>query len=134
MQLTLRKLAWVGIGLGLLSAFIALPPASVRSWVPSLLLGLLALLIGVFVYTRGEKRFGWYAVAAAFVWAAVAGSVIWPFNHKPHEHYSDGWLGVVGENGYVLILVALVALLPARSPAIAPVSPAVGAGRAAATA
>ena len=63
----LRKLAWVGIGLGLLSAFIALPPASVRSWVPSLLLGLLALLIGVFVYTRGEKRFGWYAVAAALL-------------------------------------------------------------------
>ncbi len=63
----LRTLAWVGIGLGLLSAFIALPPASVRSWVPSLLLGLLALLIGVFVYTRGEKRFGWYAVAAALL-------------------------------------------------------------------
>ena len=55
----LRTLAWVGIGLGLLSAFIALPPVSVRSWVPSLLLGLLALLIGVFVYTRGEKRFGY---------------------------------------------------------------------------
>ena len=63
----MRTLAWVGIGLGLLSAFIALPPASVRSWVPSLLLGLLALLIGVFVYTRGEKRFGWYAVAAALL-------------------------------------------------------------------
>jgi ABC-type uncharacterized transport system permease subunit len=63
----LRKLAWAGIGLGLLSAFIALPPVSVRSWVPSLLLGLLALLIGVFVYTRGEKRFGWYAVAAALL-------------------------------------------------------------------
>jgi ABC-type uncharacterized transport system permease subunit len=63
----LRKLAWAGIGLGLLSAFIALPPVSVRSWVPSLLLGLLALLIGVFVFTRGERRFGWYAVAAALL-------------------------------------------------------------------
>jgi general nucleoside transport system permease protein len=63
----LRKLAWAGIGLGLLSAFIALPPVSVRSWVPSLLLALLALLIGVFVFTRGEKRFGWYAVAAALL-------------------------------------------------------------------
>jgi ABC-type uncharacterized transport system permease subunit len=63
----LRKLAWAGIGLGLLSAFIALPPVSVRSWVPSLLLGLLALLIGVFVFTRGERRFGWYAVGAALL-------------------------------------------------------------------
>ena len=35
--------------LGLASAFVALPPISVRSWVPSLLLALLAALAGVFV-------------------------------------------------------------------------------------
>ena len=63
----LRTLAWVGIVLGLASAFVALPPISVRSWVPSLLLALLAALAGVFVITRGERRFGWYAVAAALL-------------------------------------------------------------------
>ncbi len=61
----LRALAWAGIGLGLLGAFIALPPVTARSWIPSLLLGLLAALAGVWAITRGEKRFGWYAVATA---------------------------------------------------------------------
>ncbi|HET7369015.1 MAG TPA: ABC transporter permease [Gaiella sp.] len=61
----LRTLAWAGIGLGLLGAFIALPPVTARSWIPSLLLGLLAALAGVWAITRGEKRFGWYAVATA---------------------------------------------------------------------
>jgi simple sugar transport system permease protein len=64
-QSPLRTLAWVGIGLGLLAAFVALPPISARSWVPSLLLSLLAIAIGIFVITRGERRFGWYAIAAA---------------------------------------------------------------------
>jgi simple sugar transport system permease protein len=61
----LRALAWAGIVLGLLAAFIALPPITARSWIPSLLLGLLAALAGVWAITRGEKRFGWYAVSAA---------------------------------------------------------------------
>ncbi len=61
----LRTLAWGGIVLGLLAAFVALPPISARSWLFSALFGLGALLIGVFVITRGETRFGWNAVAAA---------------------------------------------------------------------
>jgi simple sugar transport system permease protein len=61
----LRTLAWVGIVLGLVAAFVALPPITARSWIPSLLLGLLAALAGVWAITRGEKRFGWYAVATA---------------------------------------------------------------------
>ena len=61
----LRTLAWAGIVLGLIGAFLALPPITVRSWVPSLLLALLAALAGVWAITRGEKRFGWYAIATA---------------------------------------------------------------------
>jgi general nucleoside transport system permease protein len=61
----LRALAWAGIALGLLGAFIALPPVTTRSWIPSLLLGLLAALAGVWAITRGERRFGWYALATA---------------------------------------------------------------------
>jgi len=68
----LRTLAWAGIVLGLVSAFIALPPVSARSWIPSLLLALLAALAGVFAITRGERRFGWYAVAAAFAGFGLA--------------------------------------------------------------
>ena len=61
----LRTLAWAGIVLGLVGAFLALPPITVRSWVPSLLLALLAALAGVWAISRGEKRFGWYAIATA---------------------------------------------------------------------
>ena len=55
----LRTVAWVGIVLGLVAAFVALPPISARSWVPSAILALLAAVAGVFDITRGEKRFGW---------------------------------------------------------------------------
>ena len=68
----LRALAWAGIALGLLGAFVALPPITARSWIPSLFLGLLAALAGVWAITRGEKRFGWYAVAAAALGFALA--------------------------------------------------------------
>jgi ABC-type uncharacterized transport system permease subunit len=61
----LRALAWAGIVLGLVAAFVALPPVAARSWIPSLLLGILAALTGVYAITRGERRFGWYAIAAA---------------------------------------------------------------------
>jgi simple sugar transport system permease protein len=67
----LRTLAWVGIVLGLLAAFVALPPISARSWLLSAFLGVLALLAGVFVFTRGEKRFGSYAVATAVLGFAL---------------------------------------------------------------
>ena len=68
----LRTLAWAGIVLGLVSAFVALPPISSRSWVPSLILALLAALAGVFAITRGERRFGWYAIASAALAFALA--------------------------------------------------------------
>jgi len=68
----LKALAWAGIVLGLLGAFVALPPITARSWIPSLFLGLLAALAGVWAITRGEKRFGWYAVAAAALGFALA--------------------------------------------------------------
>jgi simple sugar transport system permease protein len=68
----LHTLAWGGIVLGLLAAFVALPPISARSWVPSALLALLAAFAGVFAITRGEKRFGWYAIAAAVLGFALA--------------------------------------------------------------
>ncbi|HEX5583024.1 MAG TPA: ABC transporter permease [Gaiella sp.] len=64
-QNPLRALAWAGIVLGLLAAFVALPPITARSWVWSLLIGLLAALAGVWAITRGERRYGAYALAAA---------------------------------------------------------------------
>ena len=71
-QNPLRALAWAGIVLGLLAAFVALPPITARSWVWSLLIGLLAALAGVWAITRGERRFGWYALSAAVLGFGLA--------------------------------------------------------------
>ncbi|HET8742799.1 MAG TPA: ABC transporter permease [Gaiella sp.] len=65
MRNPLRALAWAGIVLGLVAAFVALPPIAARTWIPSLFLALLAALAGVWAITRGERRFGWYAIATA---------------------------------------------------------------------
>ncbi len=68
----LRAIAWGGIVLGLLAAFVALPPVTIRSWIPSLLIALLAVCAGIFVIARGDRRFGWYAIAAAVFGFALA--------------------------------------------------------------
>ena len=60
----LRTVAWVGIALGLFGAWIALPPISARAWVWSLVVCLVAVMLGIGVMIRGERRFGGYAIAA----------------------------------------------------------------------
>ena len=67
-----RTAAWAGILLGLLAAFVALPPIGARSWIPSLVLALLAVAAGVFAITRDDRRFGWYAIATAVLGFGLA--------------------------------------------------------------
>jgi ABC-type uncharacterized transport system permease subunit len=69
---TPRHAGWAGVALGVLAWFIALPPALVRSPVPSILIGLLALTAGAWAIYGGEKRLGWGAVAAGVLGAAGA--------------------------------------------------------------
>ena len=57
-----RELAWGSYALGVLAAFIALPPILVRTPVPSLVLAVAAVAAGVFVVREGEKRLGWIAI------------------------------------------------------------------------
>ena len=68
----LRTVAWIGIGLGLLGAWVALPPISSRSWVWSLVLCLVAAMLGTGVLIRGERRFGGFAIAAGVLGFALA--------------------------------------------------------------
>ena len=68
----LRAVAWGGIVLGLLGAWIALPPVAARSWVWSLLLCLAAVAVGVGVAIRGDRRFGAFAAAAGLLGFVVA--------------------------------------------------------------
>ncbi len=59
-----RTVAWIGIVVGLVAAWLALPPLTVRSWVPSLVLALIAVMLGTGVAIRGERRFGGFAIAS----------------------------------------------------------------------
>jgi general nucleoside transport system permease protein len=56
--------AWIGVVLGVLAALVALPPIEIRSPVAPLVLGLVALTVGIGSWIRGERRIGGYAVAA----------------------------------------------------------------------
>ncbi|MGZ4199090.1 MAG: hypothetical protein ACXVP1_02775, partial [Thermoleophilia bacterium] len=71
-MLRARHTGWAGIGLGFVAWFIALPPALVRTPVPSILIGLLAMTAGAWAIGGGEKRLGWGAVVAGLVGGAGA--------------------------------------------------------------
>ena len=62
-----RYAGWGGIALGLVAWFIALPPALVRTPVPSILIGLLALVAGAWAIRGEERRLGWGAIAAGLI-------------------------------------------------------------------
>ena len=67
-----RRVAWIGILVGLIAAWLTLPPLTIRSWVPSLLLGLVAVALGISTAIRGERRFGGFAIAAGLLGFGIA--------------------------------------------------------------
>ena len=68
----LRVVGYVGILVGLLGAWIALPPLTARSWWTSLAVCLVAVTLGTAAATRGERRLGWLAVASGTLGFALA--------------------------------------------------------------
>jgi ABC-type uncharacterized transport system permease subunit len=71
-QIPSRHVAWVGVGLGVLAWFIALPPILLRTPVPSLALAAAGVAAGAWAIRQGERRVGWGAVAAGVVGAVGA--------------------------------------------------------------
>ena len=67
-----RTVAWIGIVAGLVATWLALPPLTLRSWVPSLVLAIVAVMLGTGVAIRGERRYGGFAIAAGVLGFAVA--------------------------------------------------------------
>jgi simple sugar transport system permease protein len=63
---------WGGIVAGVLAFWLALPPLLVRSPVPSLVLALAAIGLGVWVVSSGRRRLGWGAVVAGVLGAIGA--------------------------------------------------------------
>ena len=59
-----RAVAWVGVLIGVCAALVALPPFEIRSDFAPVVIGLVALTVGIGSWLRGERRIGAYAVAA----------------------------------------------------------------------
>jgi general nucleoside transport system permease protein len=68
---TKRILAWAAVGLGLVAAFVALPPLEIRTPVAPIVIGLVALTIGIGSWLRGERRIGAYGIAAGVAGLAI---------------------------------------------------------------
>ena len=67
-----RTAAWAGIVLGVIAAWVALPPIMLRTPVVSLLLAAVGVAAGVYATREGERRLGWVAVAMAVLGAILA--------------------------------------------------------------
>jgi simple sugar transport system permease protein len=71
MSQTPRTVAWLGVLVGVLAFFFALPPVRAReAWVP-LIVGLIAVACGVWAVTRGVGRLAWGAVAVGVIGIAL---------------------------------------------------------------
>src|SRR5215207_3775858 len=66
-----RAAAWAGIALGVVAAYVALPPLLIRTPVVSLALAALGACAGVYATRQGETRLGWIAVAIATLGAIL---------------------------------------------------------------
>jgi general nucleoside transport system permease protein len=62
----------IGIGLGVFAALLAIPPIEVRTITWSLVVGIVAAMLGVWTVTRGQRRLGWGAVAAGILGIGLA--------------------------------------------------------------
>jgi len=62
-----RLFGWLGVLVGLLAFWVALPPLHVRTWVAPLLIGLAAVGLGVATVRQGVKRLGWIAIVTGLL-------------------------------------------------------------------
>jgi general nucleoside transport system permease protein len=62
---------WLGVLLGFLALFVAIPPLTIRSPVPTVILGVAAVAAGVWAIRNGEKKLGWGAIVTAIIGTAV---------------------------------------------------------------
>ena len=67
-----RTAAWAGIVLGLIAAYITMPPIMIRTPVVSLVLAAAGVAAGVYAAREGERRLGNIAVAMAVLGAILA--------------------------------------------------------------
>ena len=66
-----RAVAWIGILLGLLAFWVTLPPLTIRHPVVPILIGVLAIGVGIAAVSRGVRRLAWGAVAIGILGLAL---------------------------------------------------------------
>ena len=71
LAISARTAAWAGIVLGVLAAYVALPPLLIRTPAVSLVLAAVGVAAGVYATRQGEKRLGWIAVVIAVLGAIL---------------------------------------------------------------
>jgi len=71
LAISARTAAWAGIVLGVLAAYVALPPLLIRTPAVSLVVAAAGVLAGVYAIRQGEKRLGWIAVVIAVLGAIL---------------------------------------------------------------
>ncbi len=62
-----RAVAWAGVVVGVCAALVALPPIEVRSPIAPIVIGGVAVALGVGSWLRVERRIGGYAAAAGLI-------------------------------------------------------------------
>ena len=62
---------YLGILLGVFAAFLAIPPIQARTTTWPILVGIVAIVLGIWTVTRGRVRLGWGAVASGVLGAAL---------------------------------------------------------------
>jgi simple sugar transport system permease protein len=66
-----RSFAGLGIVLGIVAALLMIPPITLRSPVFPVVVGLIAVTIGIGSWIRGERRIGGYAIGAGVIGLAL---------------------------------------------------------------
>jgi general nucleoside transport system permease protein len=69
-----RTVGWAAVAFSFLAFFVALPPLTIRSPIPSVVLGLAGIAAGHWATRHGEKRLGWGTVVASAV--GIAGGIV----------------------------------------------------------
>ena len=67
------SIGWAGVALGVLAFFVAVPPATIRSPIPTIVLGVLGMAAGAWAVGNDERRLGWGAIAISVV--GIAGGI-----------------------------------------------------------